>query len=117
MKQSNFIKLPPFQVAPGIIAMGYYPYRTAIIWHSPMTLSYSWQARDLQKIEVRELLKSYLDKADRMYRESQKSIRDYPMGFLDNHMVMVWNMHGHVIYCMQTDGSVNVGPEVEERYW
>jgi hypothetical protein len=117
MKQSSFIKLLPFQVAPGITAMGYYPYRTAIIWHSPMTLSYSWQARDPQEIEVRELLKSYLNRADLMHRESQKSIRDYPMGFRDNHMVMVWNMHGHTVYCMHTDGSVHIGLEVEERHW
>ena len=72
-------------------------------------LRFSWQAKEGSlSAQVRDQLNHLRCKAERAHRS--KSGRD----FVDNHQVLLWEMHGHKVYIWYTDGSCVAGLEVEE---
>jgi len=109
--------LPNIEVAPGIVAVGYYSYRRAHL--KEILLRLSWQTQNKQTIEVRDGLYDLLNQLDRKVCELKSLERGEPcyIGISDNHMVVEWQMHGHRIYTWYTDGSVYIGTEIDEWYW
>lgn len=110
--------LPEWEVAPGIVSLGYWGYRQADLKDEIFRAEGNRYGRRCNP-ELAEQLYGLLFQLDEMYIAAQGRPEGQwrGMGLSSNHMMVKFRVHGHELYFQYSDGNVYVGTEVNPHYW